>query len=68
MNEIEKGEYRVILVTSDTKITLGGFEKKEDAEKFAKSQAPNYPRSTGLVCLIWQRQDSNMMKFYDIYN
>lgn len=67
MNETEKSEYRVILVTGDTIKTLGGFDFKDDAIKFAKGQAPNYSRADGLLCLIWHGKDEKK-KFYGIYN
>lgn len=62
------GEYRVILVKGDEIKTLAGFVNKPDAEKFAKEKGIGYPRSEGLVCLVWQGKDENKKRFYDIYN
>lgn len=68
MNETEKGSYKIVLVKGDNEKILGVFESKSDAEKYAKENGKNYPRSAGLVCLIRQGDDSKRKEFFGILN
>ncbi len=68
MNENKKGEYQIQLVTGDVVKILGVFESKEDAYKYGKKVAPDYPRAKGLVCCIWRQKGSTAYRFFDIFN
>jgi hypothetical protein len=62
------GEYKIVLVKGNDEKTLGSFETKTEAEKFGREIAKDTPRAKGLICLIWQGNDSKRKEFFGILN
>ncbi len=62
------GEYKIVLVKDNYEKTLGSFETKAEAEKFGREIAKDTPRANGLICLIWQGNDSKRKEFFGILN
>ena len=62
------GEYKIVIVKDNYEKTLGSFETKFEAEKFGREIAKDTPRVNGLICLIWQGDDSKRKEFFGILN
>lgn len=62
------GEYKIVIVKNNDEKTLGSFETKSEAEKFGREIAKDTPRANGLICLIWQGNDSKRKEFFGILN